>query len=163
MHEVLLYPPLKPTRGRQKGGHGCGQRQALKSPEAPIPLCCNSALGTDNRCIEVHSPPGDPSQPRLGLASSGSMKPHFPPAASMPVSSSESRPRNFPWAPFARLQHLLLETSQAPACFSRVLGCRGSRAWWRAGPDALPSWDRCFMSTSWPPPQKECCMLPPGS
>lgn len=34
------------------------------------------------------------------------------------------------------------------------------RVWQRSGPDVLLNWDRCFISTSWAPPQKDCCMFP---
>lgn len=78
---------------RQKGRQGYGQRRALKSREAPIPLCRNSELDMDNRCIKVNSLSWGPSHPHLGLISNVAAP--SPPAASMPTDPGGGRPLHF--------------------------------------------------------------------
>lgn len=85
---------------RQQGSQGYGQRRALKRWEAPVPLCRNSELDMDNRCIKVNllscgAPPTLTWDPPAMAERS----------CALPSSCLHAHLR---WAPFALLQCLLL-------------------------------------------------------
>lgn len=115
---------FKPARREQKGSHGCGQRQALKSRETPIPLCCNSGLFTDKLHQSQLATLG-PLPPSAGTCqqwrNDASL---FPPAASVPrkTSSSDFPPRNIRWAPLHLCNIRCSRYPKAPAHFSGALG-----------------------------------------